>query len=157
MGFIFKLYNEFLVDSPRSLLFPFSCPQWIFLVVTLTIYLWQFLPNKIQRRHQFSHGVYDQVLFSLMGLFDFTVTYSQPPLNGENSELGGFSIDYVHDTSESTDNQVSSFSPVGTTPLPLCLVRHLLTIEVLSLVVSQSVMFMLPLNRQITKSHLPVQ
>ena len=36
------------------------------------------------------------------------------PLNGKNLELGGFSIGYVHITSEPTDNQVSSFSPVGT-------------------------------------------
>jgi len=50
---------------------------------------------------------------------------SSSPLNGKNPKLGGFSIGYVHVTSELTDNQVSSFSPVGTTPSPLCPVRHL--------------------------------
>ena len=49
-----------------------------------------------------------------MEFFIFTVTSSLPPLNGKNPELGGFSIGYVHDTSEPTDNQVSSFSPVRT-------------------------------------------
>jgi len=47
------------------------------------------------------------------------------PLNGRNLELGGLSIGYVYITSEPTDNQVSSFSPVGTIPLSLCPVRHL--------------------------------
>jgi len=47
-------------------------------------------------------------------------------LNGKNLEFGGFSIGYdIHDTSELTDNQVLSFSPVGTIPLPLCPVRYL--------------------------------
>jgi len=54
-----------------------------------------------------------------MKFFIFIVTSSLPPLNGKNPELGGFSIGYVHDTSELTDNQVSSSSPVG---LYLC--RH---------------------------------
>jgi len=39
---------------------------------------------------------------------------SLSPLNGRNPEHGVFSIGYVHTTSEPTDNQVSSFSPVGT-------------------------------------------
>ena len=52
-----------------------------------------------------------------MEFFIFTVMFSSPPLNGKNPELDGFSIGYVHDTSELTDNQVSSSSPVGTTPL----------------------------------------
>ena len=40
---------------------------------------------------------------------------SLSPLNGKNPELGGFSIGYVQFiTSEPTDNQVSSFSLVGT-------------------------------------------
>jgi len=50
---------------------------------------------------------------------------SLSPLNGRNLELGGFSIGYVHITSEPTDNKVSSSSPVGTTPLLLCPARHL--------------------------------
>jgi len=57
--------------------------------------------------------------------FILTVMSSMLPLNGRNPELGGFSIGYVHITSELTDNQVSSSSPVGTTYLPLCPVRHL--------------------------------
>ena len=60
-----------------------------------------------------------------MGLFIFTVISSQPPLNGKIPELSGFSIGYVHDTSERTDNQVSSSSAVGTIPLPSYPVRHL--------------------------------
>jgi len=60
-----------------------------------------------------------------MGLFIFTVTSSQQPLNGRNLELSGFSIGYVHITSELTDNQVSPFSPVGTISLSLCPVNHL--------------------------------
>jgi len=40
---------------------------------------------------------------------------SSSPLNGRNSELGSFSIGYVHVTSEPADSQVSSSSPVGTT------------------------------------------
>jgi len=57
--------------------------------------------------------------------FIFFITSSSPPLNGKNPELDGFSISYVHDISEPTDNKVSSSSPVGTIPLPLCPVRHL--------------------------------
>jgi len=33
----------------------------------------------------------------------FTVMSSLSPLNGRNSELGGFSIGYIHITSELTD------------------------------------------------------
>jgi len=42
-----------------------------------------------------------------------------------NFELGGFSIGYVIATSEPTDSQVSSFSPVRTISLSSCPVRHL--------------------------------
>jgi len=52
---------------------------------------------------------------------------SLSPLNSRNPEHGVFSIGYVHITSEPTNNQVSSFSPVGTIPLSLCPVRHLWT------------------------------
>ena len=41
--------------------------------------------------------------------------------------------------------------------LSLCPVCHLWTVEILSMVSSQSVMSILPPNRQITKSHLSVQ
>jgi len=41
--------------------------------------------------------------------------FSLLPLNGKNTELGGFSIGYVNITPELTDNQVSLYSPVGTT------------------------------------------
>ena len=74
--------------------------------------------------YQFPHGVKNQVLFP-SGIISFTVISSLSPLNGKNPEHGGFSIGYVDDTSEPTDNQVSSFSPVGTIPLPLCPVCHL--------------------------------
>ena len=57
-------------------------------------------------------------------------------------ELGGFLIGYVIATSEPTDSQVSPFSPTRTTS---------------SLVASQSVMSLRPLNRQIAKSHLLVR
>ena len=57
-------------------------------------------------------------------------------------ELGGFSIGYVIATSEPADSQVSPFSPTRTTS---------------SLVASQSVMSLRPLNRQIAKSHLSVR
>jgi len=50
---------------------------------------------------------------------------SSSPLNSKHPELGGFSIGYIHVTSELTDNQVSSFSPVGTISLSSCPVRHL--------------------------------
>ena len=59
------------------------------------------------------------------GIISFTVMSSLTLMNGRNLELGGFSIGYVHVTSEPTDNQVSSFSLVGTIPLSLCPVRHL--------------------------------
>jgi len=95
-------------------------PQWTFLVVKLIIYLWQFLSNNIQRKFQFSHGVYDQVLFPPVEFFLFTVMSSLSPLNGRNPKLGGFSIGYVYITSELIDSQVSYSSPEGTTPLPLC-------------------------------------
>ena len=76
---------------------------------------------------------------------------SSLPLNGRNPELGGFSIGYVHVTSESTNNQVSSFSPVGTDPLPLCPVRHLWTAG-LWVWHFQSVMSTLPLNQRMSRS-----
>jgi len=60
----------------------------------------------------------------------------------QNLELGGLSIGYVIATSELTDCQVSSFSPIRT---------------ILSLVASQSVMSLRPLNQQIAKSHLSDQ
>jgi len=47
------------------------------------------------------------------------------PLNDKNSELDGFSIGYVHVTFEPMDSRVSSSSPIGTSPLSLCPVRHL--------------------------------
>jgi len=75
----------------------------------------------------------------------------------QNFELGGFSIGYVLVTSEPTDSQVSPFSPVGTISLSSCPVRHLWMTKISSLVASQSVMSLLPLNRQIAKSHLSVQ
>jgi len=50
---------------------------------------------------------------------------SMLPLNGRNPELSSFAIGYVHVTSEPTDNQVSSSSPLWTTPLLLCPVCHL--------------------------------
>jgi len=62
------------------------------------------------------------------GITSFTVMSSLSPLNGRNSKLGGFSISYVHVTSELTDSQVSSSSPVGTTHLPSCPVRDLWTV-----------------------------
>jgi len=61
------------------------------------------------------------------GIISFTVLSSLSPLNARNPELGSFSIGYVHITSEPTDNQVSSFSPVGTISLPFCSIRHLWT------------------------------
>ena len=97
-------------------------PQWTFLVVTLTIYL--FLPNYFPRKYQFPHEVYDQVLFSQWNYF-FCRHVQLVTSEWQNSELGSFSIGYVHITSEPTDNQVSSSSPVGTIPLPLCPVHHL--------------------------------
>ena len=60
-----------------------------------------------------------------------------------NFELGGFSIGYVIATSEPADSQVSSFSSTRTISL--------------SLVASQSVMSLRPLNRQIAKSHFLVR
>jgi len=36
--------------------------------------------------------------------FLYTVMSSSSPLNSRNPEIGGFSIDYVHVTSEPTDN-----------------------------------------------------
>ena len=115
--------------SSKSTIF-FSSPQWTLLVVTLTIHLWQFLPDYIRRQYQFSHGIYDQILFPPVKFFLFTIMSSSSPLNDRNPELGGFSISHVQSTtSELTDNQVSSSSPVGTTPLSLCPVRHLWTVR----------------------------
>ena len=59
-----------------------------------------------------------------------------------NFELDGFSIGYVIATSELADSQASPFSPTRTT---------------LSLVASQSLMSLRPLNRQIAKPHLSVR
>ena len=59
------------------------------------------------------------------GILSFTIMSSLSPLNSRNSELGGFSINYVHVTSEPTDNQVSSFSPVRTISSSSCPVHHL--------------------------------
>jgi len=109
------LWNSF-PSSPASSWVPLSfC--WTFLVVTLTIYLWQFLPDSIIR---------------------------------QNFELGGFSIGYVIATSEPADSQVSSFSPARTISLSSY-------DKILSLVASQSVLLLRPLNRQIAKSHLSVR
>jgi len=73
------------------------------------------------------HRIYDQTLFPSVEFFLFTIMSSLSHLNGRNPELDGFSIDYVHVTSQLIGNQVSSSSPLGTTPLPLCPVRHLWT------------------------------
>jgi len=136
--------------SSKSIIFLFS-PQWTLLVVTLTIYLWKFLPNNVRRRYQFSHGVYDQVLFSPVEFILFTVMSSLSPLNGRNSELGGFSIGYVHITFELTDSQVSSFSQVGTTPYRYV---QVITSERQGSESSnfQMVMSILPLNRRMPRS-----
>ena len=64
-----------------------------------------------------------------------------------NFELGGFSIGYVIATSELTDSQISSSSPVRTISLSSY-------DKILSLVASQSVMSLRPLNRQITVGSL---
>ena len=48
----------------------------------------------------------------------------------QNFKLGGFSIGYVHVTSELTDSRVSPFC------LLLCPVRHLWTVNTLSLIIS---------------------
>ena len=68
----------------------------------------------------------------------------------QNFELGGFSIGYVIVTSELADSQVSSFSPARTISLSSY-------DKILSLVASQSVTSLRPLNQQIAKSHLSVQ
>ena len=114
----------------KSIIF-LSSPQWTLLAVTLTIHLNNtslIISSKLHLKvvpispwNLWSNPI------SLMKFFIFTVTSSLPSLNGKNPKLGGFSIGYVHDTSELTDNQASSSSPVRTIPLPLCLVRHLLT------------------------------
>jgi len=52
--------------------------------------------------------------YSPDGIISFTIMTSLSPKNDRNSELDSFSISYVHISSEPTDNQVSSFSPVGT-------------------------------------------
>jgi len=51
-------------------------------------------------------------------------------------------------------NLISPDGIISFTIIPAC---HLWTVEILSLVVSRSVMSILPLNRQVTKSHLSVQ
>ena len=65
-------------------------------------------------------------------------------------ELGGFSIGYVIATSEPADSQVSSFSPARTISLSSY-------DKVSSLVASQSVTSLRPLNRRMAKSHYLVQ
>jgi len=95
-------------------------------IVTLTIYLWQFLSNDSLGKHHCSYEIKNQITFR-SGITLFTVMSSLSLLNDRNSELGGFSIGYVYITSELTDSQVSFFSPVGTTPLPLWPVHHLWT------------------------------
>ena len=59
------------------------------------------------------------------GIISFAIMSSLSSLNSRDLELGGFSIGYVHVTFELTDNQDSFSSPLETTPLRLCPVRHL--------------------------------
>ena len=70
---------------------------------------------------------------------------SLSPLNARNFEFGGFSIGYIHVTSELTDSQVSSFNLVG---LCLCHYVHFATSERQGTESgnSQSIIFILPLN-----------
>ena len=101
---ISQLPSKSLVDSLQSLLFPTQSAM-------------DFLGCHVNNT---------PLTISFKSHFPFTVMSSLSPLIGKNPELGGFSIGYVQFiTSEPTDNQVSSFSPVGTISLSSCPVRHL--------------------------------
>jgi len=70
-----------------------------------------------------SYGIRNQILFPLGELLYYR--HVQLVISDRNPEFDGFSIGYVHVTSEPTDSQVLSSNPVGTTLLLLCPVRHL--------------------------------
>ena len=96
-------WNSFL-SSPASSWVPLSL-CWTILFVTLTIYLWQFLPDSIQ----ISSLVASQSVMSLRPLnrqiakSHFSVRQGLFLCHHTiNFELGGFSIGYVPATSEPT-------------------------------------------------------
>ena len=81
------------------------------LVVKLILYLWQFLPKLLQGNAKFPTEC--QITFP--SRITFLCRHVQFITSEQQDyKLGGFSIGYVHVTSEPTDSQALSFNMVGT-------------------------------------------